>query len=148
MNSKIISETEYLFNRDFYDTTLSEAEEEEYEERAEELIASYPWEDIFTCWFDYLKKNCHNELAVINWANLFFFYGGADMPIENPYDFLGYLYSKVDTYKYVEDGQHIFDSIVISILEPLGYIDLIEDPYYAPEKDHNIIKAKEKWLNI
>lgn len=145
MNSTIISETEYLFNRDYFDNSITEDVEEEYTDRADALLSSYSWDDIFDCWFDYLKNNCKTEKEVINWANLFFCYGGADNPIDDPYKFLGYLYYKVDVLNNVDEAQHIFDSIAISILEPMGYIDLIKDPCYAPESDPNIIKSVQNW---
>ncbi len=143
----IKSETDYLFNYDFNDLTISPEVEEAHLERAERLLKDYKWDDIFACWFDYLKSNCHTPEEVINWANIFYWFGGESKPIPEPYKFLGYLYFKVDTIKYAESCQTVFDGIAIGILEKLGHISLMQNPNYAPEQDSRIIDAKEKWKN-
>lgn len=143
----IKDETAYLFKYNFDDDSIPEDVAESYEDRAQELIKNYPWATVFDCWFDYLKNNCPTDKDVINWANLFWWYGGADqpLPIENPYEFLGYLHYRVDVTKHVLDAQTIFDSIALAFLEPLGKVSLLSNPSYASESDPDIVSAAQKW---
>lgn len=141
----IKAETDYIFNYDFNDSSIPEDVEDAYLDRATALLDNYQWADIFTCWFDYLKENCHTPEEVINWANLFYWYGGFEKPIPDPYEFLGYLYFKVDVSKYVNEAQTVFDGIAIGILEKIGKVSLIDNPNYAPECDPEIIAAVERW---
>lgn len=143
----IKKETDYLFNYNFNDNSILPEDEDAYLQRADDLIDNYEWNDIFTCWFSYLKNNCKTPEEVINWANLFYWYGGETKPINNTYKFLGYLYYRVDTIKYAEICQTVFDSIVIGILEKIGEISISNNPNYTPEKDTRIIEEKKKWEN-
>ena len=143
----IQAETNYIFNYDFNDNDIPEEVEEEYYDRASALLDEYSWNDIFNCWFDYLKANCNTPEEIINWANLFYWYGGFEKPIPDPYEFLGYLYFKVDVAKYVDEAQTVFDGIAIGILGKIGKVSLIDNPNYAPENDPEIIAAVERWKN-
>ena len=147
MNDKeyIQSETNYLFDYNFNDDSIPEKIEEAHLDRATALLDNYQWNDIFKCWFEYLKANCKTPEEVINWANLFFWFGGSEMSIPDPYSFLGYLYYKVDVSKYVDEAQTVFDGIAIGILEKIGKINLMNNPNYAPETDPEIIAAVERW---
>lgn len=147
MNDKeyIQSETNYLFDYNFNDDSIPEKIEEAHLDRAAALLDNYQWNDIFKCWFEYLKANCKTPEEVINWANLFFWFGGSEMSIPDPYSFLGYLYYKVDVSKYVDEAQTVFDGIAIGILEKIGKINLMNNPNYAPETDPEIIAAVERW---
>ena len=147
MNDKeyIQSETNYLFDYNFNDDSIPEKIEEAHLDRATALLDNYQWNDIFKCWFEYLKANCKTPEEVINWANLFFWFGGSEMSIPDPYSFLGYLYYKVDVSKYVDEAQTVFDGIAIGILEKIGKVNLMNNPNYAPETDPEIIAAVERW---
>ena len=150
MNDKeyIQSETNYLFDYNFNDDSIPEEVEEAHLDRATALLDNYSWNDIFECWFEYLKTNCNTPEEVINWANLFFWFGGYERAIPDPYNFLGYLYYKVDVAKYVDDAQTVFAGIAIGILEKLGNVRLINTPNYAPETDPEILAAVERWKNL
>ena len=141
----IQSETNYLFDYNFNDDSIPEKIEEAHLDRATALLDNYQWNDIFKCWFEYLKANCKTPEEVINWANLFFWFGGSEMSIPDPYSFLGYLYYKVDVSKYVDEAQTVFDGIAIGILEKIGKVNLMNNPNYAPETDPEIIAAVERW---
>lgn len=147
MNDKeyIQSETNYLFDYNFNDDSIPEKIEEAHLDRATALLDNYQWNDIYKCWFEYLKANCKTPEEVINWANLFFWFGGSEMSIPDPYSFLGYLYYKVDVSKYVDEAQTVFDGIAIGILEKIGKVNLMNNPNYAPETDPEIIAAVERW---
>ena len=146
MNNKkhLQDETNYLFNIDFNNEDLTEDQEDEYLNHLENLLKNYTWNEIFTCWFDYLKNNCKSDNDILNWANIFFWYDGHTYPIPNTFDFLGYLYYRIDVTKNM-DAQHIFDSIAIPILEKLGEADIVADPCFAPESHPKIKQAVDKW---
>jgi len=138
--------TKYLFDCDFNDPTFDD-ETSEHGEAAETLIRELGWPEVFDSWFDYLLNNCPTEKAVVNFANLFFYYGGADRPLRDPYRFISYLYYRVDTSKYEDDAITIFDSIAIAMLSKIGDVSLEKTPDYAPENDAAIKEAVEKWKN-
>ena len=139
-------EANYLFNLNFYKDLTSDEIEDTYLDYVDTLLNNYNWFDIFNSWFDYLKTSCPNDDDVINWANLFLWYDGCEHPIPDPYEFLGYLFYRVDVSKNA-DAQHIFDSISISVLEKIGKVDIVSDTTYTPESDPEILKAVAKWKN-
>ena len=148
MNSSISEITSFLFNTDFFDDAFDPEDNEIHLDKAQELFESFPWNDIITEWHNYLFNNCHSPEDVINYANLFFYYGGSEEYNPEPYKFLGYLYSHVDMESYWEKAGDLFDSIAINILQNQQLIDLNEDPYYDPLKDPKIIKEIANWKHI
>ena len=80
-----------------------------------------------------------------NFAHLFFYYGGSEQPLRDPYPFVSYLYYRVDAAKYGADATDIFDSIVIPLLSNIGDVSLENEPDYVPEKDPRILFAVEAW---
>lgn len=60
----IQSETNYIFSYDFNDNNIPEEIEEKYYDRASSLLDEYSWNDIFYCWFNYLKANCQSFLSM------------------------------------------------------------------------------------
>lgn len=144
-NEKIIKATAYLFNCRHDDPDFDSNDSYEHSDTAQELIDEYGWEKVFPYWFDYLQKCCPAAEDVINFANLFFYYGGADHPLRDPYPFISYLYYRVDTAKYGADATDIFDSIVIPLLSNIGDVSLENEPDYIPEKDPRILSAIKAW---
>ena len=152
MNNFLKSETEYLYNRNFLgelDGTIetTEEEDEEYEIRSENLIKTYGWDKVFAVWEDYLYHQCRTVNDVLNFANLFWCYEGHKHYIAKPYKFLGYFYYRMDLNPFKYDAIDLMDSIVIDILEKTGetYVNLVNFPDYAPEKDKKIIAEVQKW---
>lgn len=141
---KIQAVTAYLFGCDYNDPAFDD-DSTEHEDAAEALVAEYGWNTVFPVWFDYLKGNCPTEADVINFANLFFYYGGADRPLRDPYPFVSYLYYRVDTTQYGGEATDIFDSIVIPMLSRIGDVSLDNQPDYVPENDPKVLNAIEKW---
>ena len=146
IDNKLLDETSYLFNRS-YDEDLSSEEEEAIEERAEQMITEYGWENTFSAWEQYLKENCITPESVINFANLFWWYGGQDHPIPEPHKFLGYFYYRInmETSKY--DEMDILDSLSTTILKNAGFreADLVLNTQYMPENDPKIIAEVENY---
>ena len=148
IDQKLVKETEYLFNRS-YDEELTNAEEDALEEYAENVISEYDWRDTFSAWDQYLKTHCTTPESVINYANLFWWYGGQDHIIPDPYDFLGYLYYRVDLSPEKYGGADILDSIATTILPKAGNscADLVLHPDYMPENDPELIASVERYRN-
>ena len=147
MNESITKTTQYLFNVNFFDDTFDPEGKEEHLEKSKELISSFQWNDIITEWHNYLFNNCKTVSSVINYANLFFYYGGAQLYNPDPYTFLGYLYAYVDMDEYWDEAGDLFDSISIDILQNQLLLDLKENPFYSPLEDPNILDKIEYWRN-
>lgn len=137
--------TTYLFDCNFFSDDFDPEGKEEHLDKAQELQESFPWSDIIREWHNYLYNNCHTAEDVINFANLFFYYEGADEYNPDPYRFIGYLYARVNMDTYWEQAGDLFDSIAIDILSNQQLINLAEDPYYNPLKDKKVIGEIEKW---
>ena len=147
MSDSIKDVTNYLFNVDFYDEGFDPEGEEIYLKKSQELKDNYPWKDIISEWHSYLFNNCITPKSVINYANLFFYYGGADMFNPEPYRFIGYLYAHVDMDEFWEEAGDLFDSIAIDVLQNQMLIDLKDDPFYSPLKDPKILSEISNWKN-
>jgi len=137
--------TSYLFDCDFLSDNFDPEGKEEHLNKAQELQESFPWIDIISEWHTYLYTNCNTAESVINFANLFFYYGGADEYNPDPYKFIGFLYAKVDMGTYWYQAGDLFDSIAVDILSNQQLINISEDPYYNPLKDQKIIDEMENW---
>ena len=139
--------TDYLFGCDFKSDRFDPEGEEKHLDKANELISTFLWSDIFEEWNDYLHNNCSTPESVINFCNLFYYYGGQDQFIPNPYEFLGYLYYVIDVDTYWNQAGNLLDSISISILEKSGEISLSSDPDYQPWNDPKLLKVIESYKN-
>ena len=88
-DTSINYETEYLFKCDFFSDEFDPEGKEDHLDRANNLLEAHPWKDIFNSWDNYLRTNCKTPEEVINFCNLFFYYGGTEQFISEPYTFLG-----------------------------------------------------------
>lgn len=120
---------------------------EEYENIADQLQKSYPWDDVAKAWLDFFYTQCPDAQAVLNYANLFWLYGGYENPVRDPYKFLGYLYYMLGDAATDDAVITLTDGLAAEILRHAGctYADIAENPYYAPEKDAKILAAAAKW---
>jgi len=144
MEQTISSITKYLFDCDFFADDFDPEGQEEHLETAEKLLKDYPWNDIYKEWSRHLYEECKTPEAVINFANLYMYYDGADNFIPDPVSFIGYLYYMVDMNEYWDKAGETFDSLACEIMTKAGLADLVKDPYYKPEKDPRIIDEVEK----
>ncbi len=148
INNKIDEETIWLFSRTYGLGTNEE--EREANNRSSQQISEFGWKKTFVSWQKYLFTECKTPESVINFANLFWIYGGQDYPINEPYKFLGYFYYRInfETAKY--DKLMILDSLAIDILPKAGYLyaDRFINDDYIPELDQNIIKQVEEYKSL
>ncbi len=147
-NQYLINETSYLFEVNFFSNDFDPEGHEEHLLRAQKLLESCAWSDIFSAWSDYLFMRCQTPEEVINFANLFFYYGGHEQFITEPYDFLGYIYYRVDIEKYWDKAGEFLDELAVSILEKAGEISTINNPYYQSFKDPKMLEAIKKWQTM
>jgi len=143
MKDKLEQITEELFSQNFFDDNFDPDGQEINLDKAQELMEQYPWNDIITVWHEHLYNKCASPEEVINFANLFIYYGGTDGYNPNPYKFLGYLFYRVDMDVYYDDAYNTFEAISLNILSYQNLIDLNEDPYYTPLKDSKILSEIE-----
>lgn len=138
-NNEIYEISCYLFNRVY--GSDDDKEDELILDMVDWQISEFGWEETFESWQRYLLTECRTPESAINFANLFWAYGGQDHPIKEPYEFLGYFYYRInfDTEKY--DDMGILDSLAVYLLPKAGYscADLVINPYYVPEHDPRII---------
>ena len=137
--------TTYLFDCNFFDDSFDPEDHEDHLALSEQLLESYSWDEVFNSWNKYLHSNCKTPEKIINFCNLFMYYGGQDHFIQNPYDFLGYIYSVVDIEKYWDEAGDLIDGLCISVLEKAGEVSTTKNPYYQSWKDPKILDAAEKY---
>lgn len=137
----IKKETEYLFSADFFSDGFDPEGCEEHLTRAEELLEDNKWADVYSAWNAYLLNNCETPEAVINYCNLFSYYGGLDQFVPNPYSFVGYILYKVDLKEYWDKGGDFLDDFCTSVLEKAGEISLVSNPMYQLWDDPKVSDA-------
>ena len=145
MVNEIDKQTYLLFNRTYGDDTS-----QEYDlllDKVEQQITEFGWDKTFESWKNYLFTECKTPESAINFANLFWSYGGQDYSVIEPYKFLGYFYYRIDfdTEKY--DMLGILDSLAIDLLPKAGYsyADRLINDEYIPELDPKIIAEVEAY---
>ena len=145
VNEKIYSETEFLFNCNFQDDAFDPEDHEEHLERAESLLQNHPKNQVRDCWLSWLYDRCEAPKDVINFCNLFVYYGGSDLYIPDPYKLAGYLYYRVDMDMYWDEASTVFESIIIPVFERQSLVNLMKDPCYRPDQDPKILAAARRW---
>ena len=100
-------------------------------------------------WNNFLRKNCIKPDEVINFAHLFWWYGGQDQIIENPYQFLAYFYYRLDFNVSKFDESDILDSIAITIPPNAGFsnTNLFYNSQYMPENDEELVEEVNNLKN-
>ncbi len=137
--------TDYLFNCDFSNENFDPDGAQVHLELAERLIGNYPWNEVFEAWNSFLRNKCKTTKQVINFCNLFYYYGGQDHVIPNPYDFVGYLLYMIDIDKNWEEAGDLFDSLCVTVLEKSGFVSLVKDPYYQVWRDPRALAVAESY---
>ncbi len=126
------------------------------EKKAKDCISKYGWDDVFPVWRDYLYDKCVSKddvygfICVLDCLTCFDFdrmTQSFSYHIENPYEFLGYIYYRLGT-PVDSKAMSIMDVLSPEILiHSAGRKDL-DTEYnsgYIPERDPLIIAEAEKW---
>lgn len=145
LRRQLIEATDHLFNCDFNDENFDPDGAQVHLELAEQIISNYSWKNVFEAWNSYLRNRCKTTEQVINFCNLFYYYGGQDHVIPNPYDFIGYLLYMIDVDKSWEETGDLIDSLCVSVLEKAGFVSLVKDPYYQVWRDPKALAAADSY---
>ncbi|MDO4501106.1 MAG: hypothetical protein Q4B60_07540 [Erysipelotrichaceae bacterium] len=145
MKNELKSITKELFSIDYNKQSLCEETEKKYQQEAKNMINKFGWKEVYDAWYLYLKDDCKTPEKAINWAKLFWWYTSCQYRVEKPYELLARLYSIINVAVDKYDCENLLYSISISLLEPMGYIDLYNDPYYEPLEDTRLLSEIEKF---
>jgi hypothetical protein len=135
----------YLFSCNFKDENFDPEDKEEHLKESWNLSEDFSWSEIFPSLIKYLHEYCHTSEEVINFVNLYFYYGFGSNKIDDPISFISYLYYMVNIDQYWEEAGELFDSLSIQILTNNALIDIAENPYYSPLKDERILNGISCW---
>ena len=117
------------YKHDFQDDSIMNL----YIEKAKKLIDDNNWSDIYECWYQYLINECKDEESILNFANLFWCYGGADHCVYNAIELVAYFVAYSDRKKHPE-WYPLLDGISRDLFKNSGIItneDIIERDYYV-----------------
>lgn len=147
MNKELDAITIELFSLNAYDLLLDPNSDDVWNHNvktAHSTIDKYGWEQVFESWKRFMIENCHTVQEALSFATWFEAYGGHTHKIENPYEFLAYLYNIFDLNPVKYDAQ-IMDDISYGLLESAGIKkNLWSDDSYTTETDPEMIKAVEE----
>ena len=143
-SSRLSEKIDYLFDR-YWDEDMPEEDQDKLEQDADNLVAEYGWEKVYSEAVTYLHSKCLTPESAVNFASNFWTYGWYRFPIPDPHRFLAYFYYRInyETSKY--DPMDILDSLATSILPKAGFseADLFINTQYIPENDPKIRKEVE-----
>lgn len=117
---------------------------------AYDIISTYGWNNVFPCWREYLYNKCKTYDDVMSFATTLLYIleckPDMDYLIDNPYEFLGYIYYRVGSKRV--DYESILNPLTYDILiNCAGRSDLEDmyDSWYTPLDDHWITDEIAKW---
>ncbi len=121
-NKAIDEITKKLFSIDYESDFADETLANTYEKIADDQISNYNWQDVYNSWYQYLIKKCKTEQDILNFANLFWFYGGYNYRIVNAVELSAYLYGNISFENHPE-AISVIDGIAYKTLTNSGIID-------------------------
>lgn len=147
MNKELDLITKELFSIDAYKLLQDPNSDEIWDHNVDialSTINQYGWDQVFDSWKQYMIENCHSIEEALSFATWFDAFGGQTHRIDNPYEFLAYLYDIFDLNPVKYDAQ-IMDDVSYGILEAAGIKKHIwRDDSYTTETDPQMIKAVEE----
>lgn len=142
----LLDKIDFLFGCDFFSDDFDPDGEEVHCDTNDELLESYDNKVILDCALEYFYERCKSVDEIINFCNLFFYYGYYEIDNPKALEFLGYIFAVIN-YDDYPDTYEFLDGFACSVMEHNKLASLYDDPYYAPEKDERIKKAVEAWKN-
>ena len=143
---ELMRSVDYLYNCDFFSDEFDPEDHEEHLHKAAEIMQMYTYTDFHQASFKWMRSHCASPEQYINFANLYFYYGGADFYVDNPYPFLAYLYNGIDWERdsvNAEKADEIFWSVAVDLLQHSemyhGYAD-----EYDPFKDPVLTEERKR----
>ena len=103
---ELFEKIKYLFDRDC-DEEMTEEEEDAIQKVADDLVAEYGWDEVFSETDQYLRRFCTSPETVINFAVLFWNYMWYENPLPDPYRFLAYFYYRINWQTALYDDRDI-----------------------------------------
>ncbi len=130
------------YNEDFIKTKKSE----EYEKIAKDLIKNNDWDKVFLCWYDFLINECKTEDKILNYAHLFWNYGGYKYKIPNPAEFCAFFYVNISL-EHHPWATALIDGITWEIFINEGIYSEDKDYFenFEPLLDSNLVSSINKW---
>ncbi len=147
---ELLEEIDYLYQCDFSSDEFDSEGQEKHQYKAAEILKKYSFSDFHQASFEWMRNHCVTAEQYINFANLYFYYGGADFYVDNPYPFLAYLYNGIDWDSdsvNAEKADDIFWSIAVDLLQHAeiyhGYAD-----EYDPFKDPVLTEERKRIAQV
>ena len=147
---ELMKEIDYLYKSDYCSDEFDPDGKEEHGDKAAEILEKYSFSVFYQASFEWMRNHCVTAEQYINFANLYFYYGGADFYVDNPYPFLAYLYNGIDWDNdsvNAEKADNIFWSIAVELLQHAeiyhGYPD-----EYDPFQDAALAKERNRVAQV
>lgn len=147
---ELLEGIDYLYQCDFHSDEFDPEGQEEHLDKAAEILEKYSFSDFYQASFEWMRNHCVTAEQYINFANLYFYYGGTDSYVDNPYPFLAYLYNGIDWDNdsvNAEQADNIFWSIAVDLLQHAeiyhGYAD-----EYDPFKDPALTEERKRLAQV
>lgn len=145
----LLGHMEYLYGCDFCADDFDPDGRGEHLDRAMQVMKKYSDSDFYTASFEWMKKHCETADQYINFANLYYYYGGTNLRVADPYPFLAYLYNGIDwdgDKIHAEETEDLFYSIAVELIQGAGIYHGYADEY-EPFEDERLkaerVKIKE-----
>ena len=110
-------------------------------EYAQQILQTYPWEEVFQCSVEYFKAHGANLNAILNFVDLYIGNNFVDHPIKKPYEFAALIANNVDFDADWNKGADRIENFLTFMLDGQGAISLYDDPYYQLLKDPKFLSA-------
>lgn len=142
----LLGHMQYLYHCDYMADDFDPDGREDHLDRVMEVMKKYTDADFYSASFDWMKQNCKTADQYINFANLFYYYGGTNLRVADPYPFLAYLYNGIDwdgDKTHADEAEDVFYSIAMELLQGAeiyrGYAD-----EYEPFEDERLKEERAK----
>ena len=122
---------------------VSEEEEDLWDNKAEEVVKLYGWEETLKSFTSFIHTNTKTPKDAINYATLFWNCSWYENFIPNPYDFFAFFWDKINFNIDRYDPVDILWSLMRENMSRYGYKKLNSwiNPDYFPIEDKELVRA-------